>query len=82
MQPATLAVAEDPGEFEYLLFPCRQQLLGGEFRRGVKVKGAACPVGGRRHCLKGMQMGLVARRNHQGPAFDLGEAQGQKMPAN
>ena len=41
MQPAALAVAEDAGEFEDLLFARRQQFLGGEFRRGVQVKRAA-----------------------------------------
>ena len=32
--------------------------------------------------LKSMQMRLVARRNHQRPAFDFGEAQATKRPTN
>ena len=36
----------------------------------------ALPVGPDQAGLEGMQMGLVAGRNHQGPAFDLGKALG------
>ena len=79
VQPSALAVTEHPGKFENLLFARRQQFLGGEFRRGVKIKPAAAAV--RQHGLgfKGMQVRLVARRCGQDAAFHFAEALMREM---
>src|SRR5262249_39937519 len=48
--------------------------LGREFRRGVEIAPVACAADLHRIGLERMQMRLVARRDDQRAAFDLGEA--------
>ena len=71
MQRAALAVAEHAGEFENARLARRQQLLGGEFRRGAQIERAPLPA--RRDQLggEGMQMRLVAGRDLQSRGLDL-----------
>ena len=60
MQRPALAVAKDPGESENPLFPRREQLLAGEFRRGMKEKPAAYRRRRRELGRESADMGLVA----------------------
>jgi len=73
MQTAAVPVAKDPAKSKILVSP-PPAFLGGEFRRGVQIKLLMDAIRPGQRCLKGMQMGLVAGRGHQRPAFHLGEA--------
>ena len=74
VQRPALAVAPHPGQIEDLRLAGRQQLLGRELRRGVQVQDRATPIRPNGLCRKGMQMGLIARRDLQGGRLHLGEA--------
>ena len=81
MQGPALAVAEHPREFEDAALACGEQLLAGEFRRGVEIEPRT--RAGRRHELgrEGMQMGLVAGRGLENGGLDLDEVLGrEKLP--
>ena len=74
MQRAALAIAEHAREIEDARLAGRQQLLAGEFRRGVQIERP--PLAVRRDQLgrEGMQMRLVAGRDLQRRGLDLDEA--------
>ncbi|GJE83688.1 hypothetical protein CJNNKLLH_5066 [Methylorubrum thiocyanatum] len=63
VQGAALAVAEDVGEAEQARLARREQLLAGEFRRGVQVERLAAAIGQDRLRCEGGEMRLVARRD-------------------
>jgi hypothetical protein len=73
MQRPTLAVAENAGEIENLLFPGGEQFLGGELGRGVQIERAALAGGGDKLGFEGMQVRLVAGRDGKRAALDLRE---------
>ena len=74
VQRRALAIAEDAGEIEDARLAGRQQLLGGEFRRGVQVIGvAAAPASSISAGGEAVQMRLVARRDLQDRGLDLDE---------
>ena len=74
VQRALLAVPKDAGEIDDPPLAGGEQLLHGEFRRGVEV--ALEPGAAGRHQLggEGVEMGLVARRDLQRRGLDLEEA--------
>ena len=74
MQGAALAVAEHVGEGENAPLAGRQQLLAGEFRRGVQIELLRLAVRPDQLGREGVQMRLVAGRDLQRSAFDLDEA--------
>src|SRR3569833_3271224 len=74
MQPAAFPIAEDAGEFVFLVLAGRQQNLGREFRRSVQVESPLLQIRSSRLGLEGMQMGFIAGRSDQRPAFLFGEA--------
>jgi hypothetical protein len=73
VQRAALAVAEDVGETEQARLARRQQLLAGEFRRGVEVERLAAAIGQNRLRGEGREMRLVAGGDLQRGGFDLDE---------
>ncbi len=78
MQRAALAVAEHAGEIEDAPLAGGQQLLAGEFRRGVQVEARAPSVRTDYIGREGMQVRLVAGRNLQDPGVHLGEVPGRE----
>ena len=76
MQGAALAIAEHAGEIEDARLARRQQLLGREFRRSVEITPMPRAAGLHRIGFEGMQMRLIAGRDHQRAALDFGEALG------
>jgi hypothetical protein len=54
-------------------FACGQELLAGEFRRGVEVERSARSIGPERLRGEGMEMRLVAGRDLQGSRIHLHE---------
>ena len=74
IQVAALAVSIDGRKRENLPFARGQQLLAGEFRRGVKVERPARAVGRDLIGRKGMEMGLVSGRDLKGRALHLGKS--------
>ncbi|GJE46973.1 hypothetical protein AEGHOMDF_6182 [Methylobacterium soli] len=79
VQGTALAVAEHPGEAEQARFARRQQLLAGEFRRGVQVERAPPAIRPDHLRGEGREMGLVAGGDLQGRGLDLDEAQAREM---
>jgi hypothetical protein len=81
VEGAALPVAPDVPEAGDPPFAGRQQLLHGEFGRGVQIQGPADPViadgGGR----EGMQMRLVARRALQSGRIHHEETLGRQVAA-
>src|SRR5690606_4392432 len=67
-------VAKGGRKREDLLLARRQQLLHGEFGRGVKIKIAAGEIAPRQLGLEGMQMPFVAGRDLQAAGIDLRES--------
>ena len=78
MQRPALAVAEHAGEVEDPPLAGRQQLLAGEFRRGVQISGVRSPSGRHQLGREGMQMGLVAGRDLQDRRLDLDEVRARR----
>ncbi|MET3867741.1 hypothetical protein ABIC20_005050 [Methylobacterium radiotolerans] len=81
VQRPALAVAEHPGDAEQPRLARGQELLAGEFRRGVQVErraGAARPDGFRG---EGRQMRLVAGRDLQAGGLGLDEVAVREPPA-
>ena len=76
VQRGALAIAEDPGEIEQARLAGRQQLLGGEFRRGVQIIRIAGAGIVDQHRRKAVQMRLVPRRDLQDRGLDLDEVAG------
>jgi hypothetical protein len=74
VQRPALAVAMDLGEGEDALLSGRQQLLAGEFGRGVEVEWPPLPVRTGQLGGEGMQVRLVAGRHLQGRRLHLDEA--------
>src|SRR3546814_7737949 len=66
VQRGALAVAKDRGELEQPRLAGRQQLLHGEFRRGMQVQRPAAAVGLLQYGGKSLQMRLQSRRDLQG----------------
>ncbi len=66
------------GEIEDARLAGRQQLLHGEFRRGMQIGGPGAPVRADHRGGEGVQMRLIARRDLQGRGLDLGEALGAR----
>ena len=81
VQGAALAVAKDAGEAEEARLARGQQLLAGEFRRGVQVERLAASVGQDRLGGEGGEMRLVARRDLQRGGLHLHEVVACEMPA-
>ena len=73
MQRGPLAVAEHAREGEQPRFAGGEQLLGGEFGRGVQVERRAARVRRDQLGREGMQMRLVAGRDLQDRGLDLDE---------
>ena len=73
MKGPLLAIAEHAGEFEDAPFARRQQFLGREFRRGMEIERSPGAAGGDQFRRKGVQMGLVSRRNLQCAALHFDE---------
>src|SRR5436305_52936 len=73
MQGGALAIAIDAGEIEYAALTRRQQLLAGEFGRGVEIKLDPAAVGLHDIGGNGMKMRLITGRDLQRTAFDFGE---------
>ena len=73
VQGSALAVAIDRPETEYPGFTGRQQLLAGEFRRGVQVERLKPAVRADGLGGEGGEMRLIARRNLQRGGIDLDE---------
>ena len=71
VQRPPLPVAEGVGEGEDPLLPRRQQLLAGEFRRGVQKEPARRPVRAAQGGGESANMGLVARGDLQGRGVHL-----------
>jgi hypothetical protein len=81
VQRPALAVAPDVAEAGDAGLAGGQELLHGEFGRGVEIEPVACPViadgGGR----EGVEMGLVAGRELQAGRVDEQEALGRQPGA-
>ncbi len=76
MVPArSLVVAPDPGEGEDSPLPRRQQLLAGEFRRGVEIAAMAAAVGRAQFGGEGLEMRLQPGADLERRGLDLGEAE-------
>ena len=73
MQRASFAIAEHARKRKEPRLAGRQQLLGGELRRGPQVERRVGPIQPDGLGGEGMQVGLVARRDLQGRRFDLEE---------
>ena len=74
MYRAALAVAEHAGEGDDLRLAGRQQLLAGEFGRGVQMHARAPAVRRRELGGEGVQVGFIARRDLQDRHLDFDEA--------
>ncbi len=81
VQGAALPVPEDPRERDDAGFACGQELLAGEFRRGVEEKLRSFAV--RRHRLggEGVQMRLVAGGDLERGGLDLDEVRRREEAA-
>jgi hypothetical protein len=73
VQGPALPVAVDPREDEEPGLARGQELLAGEFRRGVEVERHPAAVGLKRLRGKGVEVRLVAGRDLEGGRFDLDE---------
>ena len=73
MQRAALAVAEHAREGEQPRLAGREQLLGGEFRRGVQIERRPRAIRRDQLGRERMQMRLVAGRDLQDRGLDLDE---------
>ena len=73
VQGAALPVAVDMGEAGDAGLARRQELLAGEFRRGVEVERRPRAVGADGLGCEGMEMRLVARRDLERGRIDLDE---------
>ena len=80
MQRAALAVAERAGKLDNAILPGREKLLAGKLGRGAQVTLLPSP----RRCSllggEGVNMGLVAGRDHQHGGLDFNKAaSGKKL---
>src|SRR5262249_14617966 len=82
VEGATFAITEHPGEVEDQPFSGGKQLLAGEFRRGVKIKGAPRSVGSLDLSLDAMQMCRKSWRYLQLATFHLDKTAGSKIIAS
>ncbi len=80
VQRPALAVAVDMGEAGNPRLARGQQLLAGEFRRGVQVEGGRVAARRQRFRGEGMEMGLVAGRDLQRRRIDLHEIALREIP--
>jgi len=76
VQRAALAVAEDPRKGEEPRLASGEQLLGGEFRRGVQIESGPARVGGDELGRERVQVRLVAGRDLQDRGLGLDEVAG------